>query len=198
MPASWWDVGQPPSCSRSDRPVRRRSLPVVFTPDSRVVIFATTVTLGTALLFGLAPALRTIAMGRRVSLSTTQRIAVGQMESGGMRALVVGQLALSVVVVFAAVVLGRTLLNVLRIDPGFPTDRLVVASSIRSPADIRASDAGAESTTARRRARVPACQVGSHIDVRPADRLFLFEPLQGGRRGTGRPASTELDQPNHF
>ena len=104
------------------------SLPVVFTPDSRVVIFATMVTLGTALLFGLAPALRTIAMGRRVSLSTTQRIAVGQMKKGGMRALVVGQLALSVVVVFAAVVLGRTLLNVMRIDPGFPTDRLVVAS----------------------------------------------------------------------
>jgi predicted permease len=104
------------------------SLPVVFTPDSRVVIFATTVTLGAALLFGLAPALRTIAMGRRVSLSTTQRIAVGQMKKGGMRALVVGQLALAVVVVFAAVVLGRTLINFLRIDPGFPTDRLVVAS----------------------------------------------------------------------
>ena len=104
------------------------SLPVVFTPDSRVVIFATMVTLGTALLFGLAPALRTIAMGRRVSLSTTQRIAVGHMKKGGMRALVVGQLALSVVVVFAAVVLGRTLINFLRIDPGFPTDRLVVAS----------------------------------------------------------------------
>ena len=104
------------------------SLPVVFTPDSRVVIFATIVTLGTALLFGLAPALRTIAMGRRVSLSTTQRIALAQMKKGGMRALVVGQLALSVVVVFAAVVLGRTLINFLRIDPGFPTDRLVVAS----------------------------------------------------------------------
>jgi predicted permease len=104
------------------------SLPVVFTPDSRVVIFATMVTLGTALLFGLAPALRTIAMGRRVSLSTTQRMAVGQMKKGGMRALVVGQLALSVLVVFAAVVLGRTLVNFLRIDPGFPTDRLVVAS----------------------------------------------------------------------
>ena len=104
------------------------ALPVVFTPDSRVVIFATMVTLGTALLFGLAPALRTIAMGRKVSLTTTQRIAVGQMKKGGMRALVVGQLALSVVVVFAAVVLGRTLVNFLRIDPGFATDRLVVAS----------------------------------------------------------------------
>ena len=104
------------------------SLPAVFTPDSRVVIFAAMVTLGTALLFGLAPALATIAMGRRASLSTTQRIAVGQMKKGAMRALVVGQLALSVVVVFAAMVLGRTLINILRIDPGFPTDGLVVAS----------------------------------------------------------------------
>ena len=104
------------------------ALPIVFTPDSRVLLFATLVTVGTPLVFGLAPALRTIAMGRGVSLTTTHRLAAVHTRKGAMGALVIGQLALSVVVVFAAVMLGRTLINVLRIDPGFPIDRLVVAS----------------------------------------------------------------------
>ena len=44
-----------------------------------------------------------------------------------MRPLVTAQLALSVVVVFAAVLLGRTLINFTRIDPGFEADRIVTA-----------------------------------------------------------------------
>src|SRR5262249_27644875 len=38
------------------------------------------------------------------------------------------QLALSVVVVFAAILLGRTLINLTRIETGFASDRLVTAS----------------------------------------------------------------------
>ena len=45
-----------------------------------------------------------------------------------MRSLVVGQLAASLVIVFAATLLGRTLINFMRIDPGFSTARLVIAS----------------------------------------------------------------------
>jgi predicted permease len=45
-----------------------------------------------------------------------------------MRVLVVGQLALSVVLVVAATLLSRTLINFMRIDSGFSTDRLVTAS----------------------------------------------------------------------
>jgi predicted permease len=44
----------------------------------------------------------------------------------GMRPMVAVQVALAVVIVFAAVLLGRTLLNFTTIDPGF-SDRLVVA-----------------------------------------------------------------------
>jgi predicted permease len=45
-----------------------------------------------------------------------------------MQSLVVGQLALSVVVVFAAILLGRTLINFTRIETGFAGDQLVTAS----------------------------------------------------------------------
>jgi len=45
-----------------------------------------------------------------------------------MQSLVVFQLALSVVVVFAAFLLGRTLINFTRIDTGFSTERLLTVS----------------------------------------------------------------------
>src|SRR5207247_7214912 len=103
-------------------------LPQVFSPDARVLAFAVGLSVATAVAFGLAPALRAIDAGRTAAVGTNQRHALGQATMRGMRALVVGQLALSVVVVFAALLLGRTLVNFMRIDPGFSTDRLVTVS----------------------------------------------------------------------
>ncbi len=45
----------------------------------------------------------------------------------GMRPLVAAQLALAVVVVFSAALLGRSLINFARIDPGYDTERLISA-----------------------------------------------------------------------
>ena len=105
------------------------SLPLVFSPDVRVLAFALGLSLVTAVVFGLAPALRAIQVGRIAAIGTNQRQAVGQATTKGMQSLVVFQLALSVVVVFAAFLLGRTLINFTRIDPGFssesPRDRLL-------------------------------------------------------------------------
>jgi predicted permease len=103
-------------------------LPEVFAPDGRVLAFAIGLSLVTAIAFGLAPAFRAIHVGRTAALVTNQRQAVGHATTGGMRVLVVGQLALSVVVVFAALLFGRTLINFTRIDPGFDADRLLTVS----------------------------------------------------------------------
>jgi predicted permease len=102
-------------------------LPLVFSPDVRVLVFAMSLSLVTAIVFGLAPAVRAIQVAR-VTIGTNQRGAVGQVTTNGMQALVVCQLALSVVVVFAAMLLGRTLINFTRIETGFASDRLVTAS----------------------------------------------------------------------
>jgi len=107
---------------------RADRLPQVFSPDRRVLIFSAAVSLTTAVLFGLVPAVRAIALGRQAALPTNQRQAVGHTATAGMRSLVAGQLALSVVLVFAALLFGRTLVNVMRIDPGFSADRLVTVS----------------------------------------------------------------------
>jgi predicted permease len=106
----------------------RSNLPLVFSPDMRVLAFALGLSLVTAVVFGLAPALRAIQVGRIAAIGTTQRQAVGQVTTTGMQSLVVFQLALSVVVVFAAFLLGRTLINFTRIDPGFSSERLLTAS----------------------------------------------------------------------
>jgi len=63
-----------------------------------------------------------------VSIATTERQHIGQASMKGMRPLVALQLALAVVVVGAAVLLGRTLLNFARVDPGFATSQIVTAS----------------------------------------------------------------------
>jgi len=103
-------------------------LPGVFAPDARVLWFTFAVTVATAVGFGLAPAMRAIRLGRAAALAGNQRQAVGQATPAGMRSLVIGQLALSVVIVFAAMLLGRTLFNFMRIDPGFEINRLVTVS----------------------------------------------------------------------
>jgi putative ABC transport system permease protein len=103
-------------------------LPMAFAPDVRVILFTAAVSLATVVLFGIAPSIRAARAGRRVSITTTERQHIGQASMKGMRPLVALQLALAVVVVGAAVLLGRTLLNFARVDPGFATSQIVTAS----------------------------------------------------------------------
>jgi predicted permease len=105
-----------------------RVLPPVFSPDGRLMAFAAGLSILTAVLFGLLPALRATRIGRNASLATNQRTPAGQATMRGMRPLVAIQLALSVVVVFAAVLLGKTLITFTRVDPGFDVDRVVSVS----------------------------------------------------------------------
>jgi predicted permease len=93
-----------------------------------VLTFAAVVSLITAIAFGLAPAFRTIAAGRMAALGMNQRQAVGRAAMRGMRPLLAGQIGLSVLMVYAAALYGRTLINFLRVDPGFSVDRLATAS----------------------------------------------------------------------
>jgi predicted permease len=103
-------------------------LPMAFTPDARVIVFTAAVSLATVVLFGVLPSIRAARAGRRVSIATTERRDIGQGNMKGMRPLVALQLALAVVVVGAAVLLGRTLVNFARVETGFATTQIVSAS----------------------------------------------------------------------
>jgi len=106
----------------------RDRLPEVYSPDMRVLIFTAGISIATALLCGLLPAARTARSDSEGALVVTSRSTGGPSIMRGMRPLVAAQLALAVVVVFAAALLGRSLVNFAKVDPGYDTDRLVSVS----------------------------------------------------------------------
>jgi len=108
---------------------RSGALPAVFGADVRVLAFAAGLSLATAIAFGLTPAIRAIGAGRAAASSgITTRHPVGQATMTAMRTRASAQLALAMIVVCAATLLGRTLANLMRIDPGFSSDGLITAS----------------------------------------------------------------------
>ncbi len=101
--------------------------------DWRVLAFTAALALVTVLLFGAAPALA----AARTSLNDALKRSVGATaKPGGGRgrqALVVGEIALTVVLLTAATLLLRSYAAVLAVDPGFTPDRLLVADTELSP-----------------------------------------------------------------
>ena len=118
-------------------------LPMIFASGTRVQIFAAGVSIAAAIVVGLVPALRAVAAGRRAAAGSHQRQAGGRQTVPGMRGLVVGQFALSVVLVAGALLFGRTLIGFLRVDPGFETAHLVTVSFDAVSSGYTLSDAPA-------------------------------------------------------
>ncbi|HJU67900.1 MAG TPA: ABC transporter permease [Gemmatimonadaceae bacterium] len=94
--------------------------------DTRVLAFTALLVLGTTVAFGLAPALRATRPDLRSALGGGGLI--GATRSVGRRALVVVQLAASLVLLIGAGLFIRSLRNVRAIDVGFDAERLLVAS----------------------------------------------------------------------
>ena len=93
--------------------------------DARVLAFTALLTLGTTIAFGLIPALRATRPDLRSALGTGTT--AGPSRSLGRRALVVVQLAASLVLLIGAGLFIRSLRNVKRIDVGFDAEHLLVA-----------------------------------------------------------------------
>ena len=96
------------------------------TPDLRVGLFTLGVSLVTAVVFGLAPALQT----SKPDMNRTLREQAGSVSSGASHArlrkgLVVVQVALSMLLVAGAGLFARSLFNLKHLSPGFDTGALV-------------------------------------------------------------------------
>jgi len=107
------------------------AFPFVIAPDWRVLLFTVGVTFAAGILFGLAPALR----GARIDLTpglkeTASSLPGGAAHSGRWfrlgSALVVAQVALSIVVLIGAGLLVRTLRNLHNLNPGFDTRSILL------------------------------------------------------------------------
>ncbi len=93
-----------------------------------VFLFAAAASVVTGVLFGLIPALRMASPNLRESLHSGGRSVAGK--AGQFRVsmlLVMGQIALSVVIVTAAGLMLRSLWSLSEVNPGFRTDRMVTA-----------------------------------------------------------------------
>ncbi len=100
-------------------------IPLAIAPDLRTLGFTLAVALGTGILFGLAPALRATNVDLNPALKE------GKGASGARRgrlgkALVIGQVALSLLLLIGAGLFLRTLRNLAVIDTGFNRDSVLL------------------------------------------------------------------------
>jgi predicted permease len=98
-------------------------------PDWRVAAFALALAVTTALIFGLAPAFQ----ATRATVTTTLKDEAGSVAGGGRqarlrRALVIGQVAMSMLLLAGAGLFARSLFNLKSIDPGFRVESLIAFS----------------------------------------------------------------------
>ena len=109
------------------------SAPIAVSPDARILMTAAAITGFTLLLFGVFPAWRTSLMAER-SVASLRLHASSSAGSGYEsrkaartgRALVLAQMAISVVLVLAAVIFTRNLLGIQSSDPGFDRRNLIL------------------------------------------------------------------------
>ncbi len=136
--------------------------------DWHVLLFALAASLASGLLFGLAPALRaqsreleqTLRAGARTVAGSTRRL------HGGF---VMAEIALAVVLLVSAGMLGRTLLRLSSLDPGVKIQNVLVTrmalspSTLADPAKIRT----AWQEVLDNAGRVPGVQSAATVDTVP-------------------------------
>jgi predicted permease len=119
-----------------------------LSPDVRVLLSTAGISIATALIFGILPALRSARVDPGHALKSRTVIGTPRLNLG--KALVVLQVALSVLLVVGAGLLIRTFANLARVAPGFDPASILLFR-------IRASDAGyAEDKTAEVLERIRA------------------------------------------
>jgi len=88
-------------------------------PDWRVLLFTLGISVLTGLLFGLMPALRATRVSLAEAMKSQAKSVVGGTSSTTSRVLIAGQMALSLLLLIAAGLFGRSLQQLLATDVGF-------------------------------------------------------------------------------
>jgi predicted permease len=104
----------------------------------QVLLFALGVSLACGLLFGLAPALRVPARVLERALRSGTRGAGGSQRLHG--GFVTAEIALAMVLLLSAGMLGRTMIRLATLDPGIDVHNVLVARMALSPAVLQAKE----------------------------------------------------------
>ncbi len=101
---------------------------LALAPDWHVLSFTTGISLITGILFGLFPALQTLRVQASPALKDAGRATVETNSRFGLgKGLIAGQIALSLLVLFSASLLLRSLQNLMKQDFGYDRTRLIIA-----------------------------------------------------------------------
>ena len=150
--------------------------PVTTSPDLRVVAFTTAIAILTALVSGLAPALRAASGGVAAALKAAGGGVVRE-QPRLRKSLVVVQVALSFLMLATAGLFVRSLDNLLRVHPGFATSQVTSFT-----VDLERSGYEAVRSQQFARALVERLQALPGVD---AAGLAFFGILEGGGWGMG-------------
>jgi predicted permease len=101
-------------------------LPLNVTPDARVLAFAFFISIMTAVLFGTAPALRVTKVDLTPALKEGRAVAPAGGRSGLGKALIVSQVALSLVLLIGAGLFLRSLVNLANVETGFDKQNVLL------------------------------------------------------------------------
>lgn len=171
-----------------------RALPRVheITLDWRVVTFTTFVTIGTGLLFGLLPAIQLSTADLNGTLKEGGRSVTGS--GGGNRvrsALVIAEVALSLVLLAGAGLLSATLMRLQGVDPGFDSHNVLTAEMSLPDAKYKTDTQQASfyDLVLDKTRTIPGVQGVAGVSVLPLDgsNMLIGFSLEGEPRGEGVP-----------
>jgi putative ABC transport system permease protein len=158
--------------------------------DVRILGFALLVTILTALLFGLVPALRAT---RWAAQSALRQVSRGSSPAGTRTRLggtfVVSQVALAVVLLAGAALLGRSFNELTRVDPGFEPEQ-VLTFRVRLPAGKYDSDDRVRAFSRellQRIERLPGVEAVGSAGYLPMSRTGIGGAFEIESRPQGRP-----------
>jgi predicted permease len=164
----------------------KEPFPIHAEPDAPVLVFTLVVTVATVLLFGTTPALYATRLALGAALKEGRGATASPARSRLSRSLVVGQVALSLVLLVGSGLFLRSLLNLTNVDTGFDKRNVLVAGLDPGAAGYQ-PDARWDTVMGRIEERV-----GSLPGIRAAS--FAFFVFDGGGwtapvRVKGQPAS---------
>ncbi|MEX2302222.1 MAG: ABC transporter permease, partial [Bryobacterales bacterium] len=147
----------------------RSPLDIDLSPDLRVLAFTTAAACFTALLFGLAPALRATRLSLNHVLKDNARGAIrGAARFHLGKALVAGQIALSLILLVGAALFAGTLRNLLAVDLGLnPQNVLFVTANFEQTKIPREQRGSASLEILDRFKTVPGILAAATFDVPP-------------------------------
>jgi putative ABC transport system permease protein len=165
--------------------------------DRPVVAFALALLLPVTFLCGVLPAIHAIGLGRRVPLTGAgERMTPGLARASVRRGLIVGEVALSVVLLVAAGLHLRSLVRLQQVDPGFEAEHVLAATVFLSGTRQRSDEQEFAffGEAVERLGRRPGIVAAGAVTTLPMNPIGIDYDLPFGADGNPPPATADRQE----